>query len=107
MSVVSKPILNAVGWYFEQLFNNPIKTKAVTRSVDKSKVILLEECGNKIFLCTFPVVLSHPLPAMCPKGCPQRLSLGPSFPTAYSGMHLLHATFEPIIMSLTLIRIPV
>lgn len=40
MSVISKPILNAVGWYFEQLFNNPIKTKAVTRSVDKSQVIL-------------------------------------------------------------------
>lgn len=33
MSVISKPILNGVGWYFEQLFNNPIKTKAVTRSV--------------------------------------------------------------------------
>lgn len=107
MSVISKPVLNAVGWYFEQLFNNPIKTKAVTRSVDKNQVLFLEECGNKIFLCIFPVVLSHPLPAMCPKGCLQRLSPEPSFPMAYSGMHLLPVNFDPIIRSLTLICIPV
>lgn len=30
--------MNFMGWYFEQLFNHPIKTKAVTRSVRDLKV---------------------------------------------------------------------
>lgn len=33
MSVISKPIFHFVGWYFEQLFNHPLRTKAVTRFV--------------------------------------------------------------------------
>lgn len=30
---LSKPIYNALGFYFEQLFNNPIRTKAVTSAI--------------------------------------------------------------------------
>jgi hypothetical protein len=48
--VLSKPIYNALGFYFEQLFNNPIRTKSVTCCVIATAGNYASQCiaGNKV-----------------------------------------------------------
>jgi hypothetical protein len=48
--VLSKPIYTALGFYFEQLFNNPIRTKSVTCCVIATAGNYASQCiaGNKV-----------------------------------------------------------
>ncbi|EFA09673.1 peroxisomal membrane protein 2 [Tribolium castaneum] len=48
--VLSKPLFNALGFYFEQLFNHPIRTKAITCCVIATAGNYASQCisGNKV-----------------------------------------------------------
>lgn len=88
MSVISKPIFHFVGWYFEQLFNHPLRTKAVTRFVGNLKVNLIAEWNPfNDNIIAFPAALSHHPPVMYPRRCPTSpmWSRAPSYLTDYSG----------------------